>query len=275
MTAIRFGSELTFIGPMGLVKVTRLPLIRLGNDWLDDTVPPRSVLMGHNGRPRHAVTLPGHGKGIRPANWQKTYPPEPLTSEEMLRLLSMIVTSTPTGKPDAIGLRNVALLTLLWRTGLRVSEALDLLPHHVEHQARRVTVLRGKGSKRRTVGIDAGALTALGPWLIERGRLGIPGTAPLFCTVQHPGRGNRIHSAYVRDVLHKYARLAEIPKRVHPHGLRHTLAVSLIRERFSLAHVQAQLGHSDMATTCIYLRGLGADEAFEAVAEREWPGGAS
>lgn len=80
-------------------------------------------------------------------------------------------------------------------------------------------------------------------------------------------------SGHRRKVLHEYGRLADIPKRVHPHGFRHTLAVDLVREGFSINNVQAQLGHSNVATTATYLRGMGADEAFDRVAARPAPGG--
>lgn len=263
------GGELVFVGPMGLVAVRQLPLVRIEN-WLEDT-PAAPVLMGRNGRPRQACTLPGYRAGLKPGNAGRKWPPEPLTNDEVLRLLRAIPQSTKTGLPDTIGIRNHALLTLLWRTGLRISEALDLKPHHVDFGTRRVTVLHGKGDKRRTVGIDVGGLHALQPWLWERALLKVEPAAPLFCTVQLPGRGNRMNSAYVRHALAKYGRAAGIPKRVHPHGFRHSLACSLIQEDFGLTDVQAQLGHSSPATTAIYLRGLGADRAFAKVAERRWP----
>jgi site-specific recombinase XerD len=255
------GNELEFVGPYGAVTVRQLPLLTLGTGWYEDL-----RIVGPNGRRRNLITIPGHGKGTAPISKGLSYPPEPLTTEEMLHLLATIPQDTING------VRNRSLLALLWRTGLRISEGLDLRPHHVDFQAKRVTVLRGKGTKARTVGIDEYGLFALQPWLFERATLGISAKAPLFCTTQLPGRGNRVYSAHIRVVLHRYARAADIPKRVHPHGLRHALAVGLIREGFSLAHVSAQLGHADLATTCIYLRTLGSDEAFDAIGERAWPG---
>lgn len=253
----------------------KLGVIRVAQ-WLPDDYQPDQpiVIIGRNGRPRGKITLPGHGKGISPPNKGKTFPPEPLTPAEVLLLLKII---DPTTKA---GVRNRALIALLWRTGLRISEALDLRPHHVDFGARRVTVLHGKGDKRRTVGIDDGGLVAVQPWLLERQLIlaAVPDRlidAPLFCTIQLPGRGGRMHDAYIRAVLHKYGRTAGILKRVHPHGLRHTIACDLIKERFGITDVQAQLGHSNVATTATYLKGLGADEAFERVASREWPGGGS
>lgn len=269
MTVVLKGGELEVVGPAGLVVMRRLPLYRV--NWVNEGP---VTLMGKNGRPRNKVTLPGHGKGIKPPNTGKRYPPEPLTDEEVLRILAVIPTSHAAGAPNRTGIRDKALITLLWRTGLRVSEALDLRPHHVDMGTQRVLVLNGKGGKTRTVGIDMGGLFALQPWLFERAMLGVHAMAPLFCSVQRPGVGNRLYSAYVRHKLHEYGAAAGVPKRVHPHGFRHSIACSLIQEDFGLTDVQAQLGHSSPATTAIYLRGLGADKAFAKVAERAWPGGA-
>jgi integrase/recombinase XerD len=256
------GTELEYIGPYGLVRVRQMPVIRLDR-WVEDL-----RVVAPNGRRRNLITIPGHGKGIRPANTGLKFPPEPLTNAEAMALLAVIPQQTITG------VRNRSLLGLLWRTGLRVSEALDLLPHHVDQAAKRVTVLHGKGDKRRTVGIDDYGLFVLQPWLMLRYELGIGSRSPLFCTTQQPGRGNRMYPAYVRTVLHRYGAMAGIPKRVHPHGFRHTMACDLVQEGFSINHVQAQLGHSNVATTATYLRGMGADEAFDKVASRPMPGGA-
>lgn len=257
------GRELEYVGPYGLVSVRKMPVITLGADWYRDL-----AIVAPNGRRRNPITIPGHGKGIKPPNTGLTFPPEPLTNAEALALLAVIPQRTKTG------VRDRSLFGLLWRTGLRVSEALDLRPHHVDYDLKRVTVLHGKGDKRRTVGIDDFGLFALQPWLLERAMLGVPQDRPLFCTTQLPGRGNRMYSAYVRVALHKYGVKAGIPKRVHPHGFRHTLACDLVHEGFSINHVQAQLGHSNVATTATYLRGMGADEAFDKVAARPMPGGA-
>jgi site-specific recombinase XerC len=264
----KLGTELDFIGPTAGIITRPVRIMRL-ETWFADTYRPDGpvvVLMGRNGRPRNLITLPGYGAGVKPPNAGRRYPPEPLSREEALALLNAIPLTTKAG------IRNRALIALLWRTGLRIAEALALKPHHVDFQMMRVTVLHGKGDKRRTVGVDAYGLHELQPWLFERAMLDIPPTAPLFCTIQRPGRGGEVHDAYVRTRIHKYGALAGIPKRVHPHGLRHSIACDLIRERFGITDVQAQLGHSSPATTALYLRGMGADEAFEKVAARPWPG---
>lgn len=281
MTALAYKPKLKgdveYVGPYRDIWVNAPTLQVIKFDaWLEDTYRPDQpvVLMGRNGRPRNKVTLPGHNKGVTPLNKGRKFPPEPLTDEEALRLLNAIRVKFPAGASDPQGVRDRALIALLWRTGLRISEALDLRVHHVDFQARRVKVMNGKGSKTRTVGIDAYGLHELQPWLFERALLGLPAASPLFCTIQRPGRGNRVNDAYIRAKIHRLAVLAGIPKRVHPHVFRHTLAVSMVRERFTIPQVQAQLGHGNVATTATYLRGLGADEAFDLVAQRPMPGGA-
>lgn len=274
MTALAYKPKLRgdveFVGLLADQPTTRLRLVKF-ETWVPETYAPVAALM-RNGRPRNIATTPGFRAGLPSRNRGKKFPPEPLTPQEALALLAVIDPQT------MAGVRNRALIALLWRTGLRISEALDLRPHHVDFVAHRVTVLHGKGDKRRTIGIDGGGLVAVQPWLLERNILlqAVPmrkATAPLFCTIQLPGRGGRMHSAYVRSVIHKYGALAGIQKRVHPHGFRHTLACDLIHEGFGITDAQAQLGHANPATTAVYLRGMGADEAFEKVAERVWPAG--
>jgi integrase len=253
--------ELAYIGPANRHEWRRLPLLRVR--WLDADCEGRS-------RPGLRVTEKGYRKGCKPGNHGRRFPPEPLTPDEVLRLLAAIPGNTKAG------IRNRALIAFLWRTGLRIDcEALELRPHHVDFAAYRVTVLNGKGGKRRIVAADAFALAQLSPWVMERAMLNVPASAPLFCSVSQPNPGQRLWSAYVREAIHEYGRRAGIPKRVHPHGFRHTLTCDLIREGFPLSHAQSQLGHSSIATTAIYARGLGADAAFDAIAERPMPGAPS
>ena len=147
------------------------------------------------------------------------------------------------------GIRNRALLVLLYRGGLRLSEALRLYPKDLDRDAGTVTVLVGKGGKRRTIGLDPGAFAVVERWLDKRAALGINGLAPLLCTL----RGQPVASAYVRGLMPRLARRVGIEKRVHPHGLRHTHAAELAFEGVPMNAIQAQLGHSSLATTSRYL----------------------
>lgn len=247
--------KVTYVGKMDCQARRRLPLLTIR--WLEDTP--------HQGRRRSPITRPGYRKGQKPPNHGRKFPPEPLTETEVLRLLDQCDLTTKRG------VRNRALLVLLWRTGLRISEALDLKPHHVDFETKRVLVVCGKGSKTRTVAIDTGALMEISRWLMLRATLNVPARAPLFCTVNQPNPGRHVHSAYVRELCRELGEQAGIPKRVHPHGFRHTMAVELARAGYPLRFITNQLGHSSAGTTDTYLRGMGVDEGLDQIAERDWP----
>jgi site-specific recombinase XerD len=184
-----------------------------------------------------------------------SYPVEILERREIEALLAGCGTS-PTGRRDR------AVLTLPWRSGLRISEALALRPADVNLSAGTVRVLRGKNGKARTVALDALARSALEAWLAirpeERG--------PLFCPISKPRQP--LKSNHIRNRLRRLAARAGIEKRVHPHGLRHTYAVELDSEGFSLREIRDLLGHANASTTDVYLRGLGASSALERAKQR-------
>ncbi len=187
-------------------------------------------------------------------------PGEVLRREEVAALMRACSTRAPTGR------RNRALLALLYRSGLRISEALALKPRDLDAKAGTVRVRRGKGGKARTVGMDAEAFDVLARWLDTRKGLGINGTHPVFCTL----KGGPVAAAYVRSLLPRLARKAGIDRRVHAHALRHTLAVELVREGISVEHIRKQLGHASLSTTAKYLAGLSPEETVQAMRGREW-----
>src|SRR5437764_96559 len=135
-----------------------------------------------------SLTVGTWNKGRASANKGRTFKPEPLTTDEMNRLIAACGRRCPTG------LRNRALIVMLWRAGLRVSEALALMPKDIDHAAGSIAILHGKGDKARTVGIDQQALAVLARWLDERAKLGINGRQPVFCTLD----GQPVAAAYVR-----------------------------------------------------------------------------
>ena len=116
------------------------------------------------------------------------------------------------------------------------------------------------------MGLDAGTGELVARWIMERKRLGIHGQH-LVCTLQ----GNRIDPSYVRHLLPRLGRRANITKRVHLHGLRHRYAVDLVQDGADLVTVQQLLGHSSAATTSIYLSRVGASQAVEFARSRTWP----
>jgi site-specific recombinase XerC len=98
---------------------------------------------------------------------------------------------------SASGIRNRALIALLYRSGLRLSEALDLYPKDVDFGRGAIRVLNGKGGKSRVSGIDPGALAILQRWVEVRANFGHNGSKPLFCTAS----GERVSNAYIRRLF--------------------------------------------------------------------------
>ncbi len=192
----------------------------------------------------------------------KKLPIEILTPAEIRKLMDQCSRRFPTG------IRDAALIALLYRCGLRVSEALALYERDVNGERGTLRVHNGKGHKPRTVGLDAGAFAFIDKWMATKRKLGLDKTT-LFCTL----KGDPIAStANIRDMLKRRAKKAGIDKRVHPHGLRHTHAMELIAdEKIPLNALQKQLGHGSLATTSIYVDHLGADEVIEIGKNRaEW-----
>lgn len=210
-------------------------------------------------RQRSPVTRPGYRAGERPANAGQTLPPEVLTPEEVRALLQVPSSRAPTG------IRNRALLAVLYRGGLRISEALALEGRDLDPQAGTLTVRHGKGDRRRVVGLDAGAFALLDRWRDERKRRGLR-TGPIFCTLD----GRPLQASYVRSLLPRLAAKAGIEKRVHPHGLRHTCAAELAVEGVPVPLIQQQLGHASLHTTTVYLRHIAPVELVERMRRRTW-----
>ena len=189
-------------------------------------------------------------------------PPEILTGTEVRLLLDACSRRCPTG------IRNRALIAVLYRTGLRISEALALRRSDVDGDAGTVRVLHGKGDKARTVGLDPGGFGLLDLWLVRRSRLYFHanGHTPLFCTL----KGGPINSSYIRRLLPRLAAKTGIAKRVHAHGLRHTHAAELAAENVPVNVIQRQLGHSSLTTTSEYLNHVAPQDVISAMQGRVW-----
>lgn len=209
---------------------------------------------------RPAVTMPGYHQGREPANKGKKYPAEILTLDEVAALFRQISSTT------SIGIRNRALVTVLYRAGLRHSEALGLFTKDVDLAAGTIAVLHGKGDRSRTVGVDPGACQVIGEWIERHNQLGFGASATLFCTM----RGTPMKTSYLKSLLPKLARQAGIGKRVHPHGLRHTHAYELMMEGVEIPIIQRQLGHVSLATTAVYLNHIAPRQVIETMRKRDW-----
>ena len=166
-----------------------------------------------------------------------------LNVEETVRLLEAPDLSTPQG------LRDRALLELLYAAGLRVSELESLNFEQLNMETNEIRVW-GKGSKERMVLIGGPAVHALNNYLAQ-GRpalLGERKTNAVFLNQY----GGRLPARRIQKILDKYAHKAGIAKRVHPHILRHTFATHLLDGGADLRVVQELLGHAQLATTQVY-----------------------
>jgi integrase/recombinase XerC len=173
--------------------------------------------------------------------------PSVLRQDEARALVEAAAEAADDG--SAVGIRDVAILELMYATGIRVSELCGLDVDDLDFDRRVVRVL-GKGRKERSVPFGQPAGVAVRRWLEEgRRELARQGSGPaLFLGA----RGGRIDQRVVREVVHR--RIAEVPDApdIAPHGLRHTAATHLLEGGADLRTVQELLGHASMATTQIY-----------------------
>jgi integrase/recombinase XerC len=166
-----------------------------------------------------------------------------LTTEEVERLLSAPDLSTPLGQRDR------ALLELLYASGLRVSELVNLKLEQIDLETNEIRVW-GKGSKERVVLMGEPAAEALKNYL-EHGRAKLLGEKKNKSLLLNR-YGQRLPERSVQKILQQYAKKSGIGKRVHPHMLRHTFATHLLDGGADLRVVQELLGHARLSSTQIY-----------------------
>jgi integrase/recombinase XerD len=170
--------------------------------------------------------------------------PSLLGREEVLALLAAPGTDGP------LALRDTALLELLYASGCRISEALELsLDRLYLDQA--VVRLIGKGDKPRLVPIGGPAVTALQAWL-QGGRPTLAKGKRISPWVFLNHRGGRLSRQGMFQKLRDYALVAGITRSISPHKLRHSFATHLLEGGADLRAVQTLLGHADIATTQVY-----------------------
>lgn len=206
-------------------------------------------------------------------NKGKTFPARALSRSEARK----IVMKTNPGTRS--GMRDRAMMLVLWRCGLRCDEALSLKLDDIlwadprfDREARLV-VERPKGSTRkkadgtaetvkppRQVGIEPAVVVVLEKWIAKRGNY----DGYLFDTKA----GLKQNDRDVRRMVARRAKRAAITRRVHPHAFRHTLAKEMEEEGASILDVRDALGHDHLATTEKYLRQHGALRAPSVMANR-------
>lgn len=152
------------------------------------------------------------------------------------------------GADALLATRDLAMLELLYSSGLRVAELCGLDLGDLD-QARATVTVTGKGNKQRVVPVGRRALAALQTWLGVRGQL----VGPHSSNAMFLGsRGGRIDQRVVRRVVHQGLQAVPDAPNVGPHGLRHAMATHLLEGGADLRSVQEMLGHESLATTQIY-----------------------
>jgi site-specific recombinase XerD len=213
------------------------------------------------GRRRSPATMPGFHAGRPPRNKGQRYPADPPTVEEIVAVMRA-------GGDGRHGSRLRGLIVVLWRAGLRIHEALGLNESDLDHRRGALLVRRGKGGRRREVGMDEWAWEHLQRWIDVRLELPV---GPLFCVINGPTRGRPWSPAAARAELRRTAATAGVRRRFAPHQLRHADAVEMAHEGVPLIVIQRQLGHSNLGITSIYLQGIDNAEIIDAVHARRAP----
>lgn len=203
-------------------------------------------------------------KAPPPTNKGERFPPEPLETHEVHALLDAAPSHTVSG------LRIRGLIGVLYGAGLRINEALSLQPRDVDLEHGMIRVRHGKGNRDRLVGIDPTAASLLQKWMDQRKKLGFGRRDPIFVAYRGSARGKQMTRRLVARQLNDLAVKADIDKRVHPHGLRHSFAFQLANENTPVHLIQRQLGHSSLMMTEKYISHLNPRQVVDMMRERDW-----
>jgi integrase/recombinase XerD len=148
--------------------------------------------------------------------------------------------------------RDYLLLRFMWRTGVRVSEAINVTPNDIEFKNGVVNIRKAKGGKQRRVPLDQDTLKMLSDYILA---LNTPEDPPVF----------PISRAQVFNLVKRYGDTGDL--KIHPHTLRHSFAIHLVRSGMELRRLQLLSGHSSLSITQVYLQFKDDDlrEAYERV----------
>lgn len=251
-----------FIEFAGDIKVSEISyeLVRKYRLWLNRYENYNGVNLGKSTQAYHLIALrrlltylsKRNIKSLEPTKIELPKMTKPqvnfLHYEEVERLLGVIPQDTE------LDLRDRAILELLFSSGLRVSELINLNRDHINTKRREFSV-RGKGNKDRPIFISKTASQHIDNYLKSRK----DNLSPLFinyskrCTTPSlDGNYRRLTARSVQRMIEKYARLAGITKKVSPHTMRHSFATDLLLNGADLRSVQSMLGHASISTTQIY-----------------------
>jgi integrase/recombinase XerC len=179
--------------------------------------------------------------GVRAPKLAKALP-QALSVEQAMRLMEI--------SPDsAAALRDQAMLELLYTSGIRLAEMVNVdVAHILPALASGEITVTGKGQKQRVVPLGKFAIAALQAWLVVREQLALPDETALFVGA----RGQRIAHRVVQLRLKQWGITQGITSNVHPHLLRHSFATQVLQSSGDLRAVQEMLGHASISSTQLY-----------------------
>lgn len=207
-------------------------------------------------RARHLITLRGFYNYLSGENQIKANPLKdvgiPKTGHHLPKIMSVadveaLINAINREKPN--GLRNAAMIEVIYGAGLRVSELINLKHQDMDLDAGLVRVM-GKGSKERIIPFGSQARKAVRDWLTSGRPKMLKNIASDYLFVARAGRPMTRQAFW--KIIKQYGKLAGLSKQITPHTLRHSFATHLLEGGADLRSVQTMLGHSDISTTQIY-----------------------
>jgi len=247
-----------FTGDIEVDKITS-ELVRKYRLWLNRYKNDNDIELATITQSYHLIALRGFLGYLSKRDIASLAPDKielPKTSRKQVTFLhydeiERIIEQIPTD--DEVGLRDRALIELLFSSGLRVSELVNLNRDHINTK-RREFMVRGKGQKDRPIFISEHAANHVDSYIHQR----LDNLPPLFLSYSRnnvastTGDYRRLTARSIQRIINKYTRLAGITKHVSPHTMRHSFATDLLMNGADLRSVQAMLGHSNISTTQIY-----------------------
>jgi site-specific recombinase XerD len=201
-------------------------------------------------------------------NRGRKFPPEPIRPEEFALLLEHCQPLRGGREAELSAMRLRCLLVILYRAGLRISEALALYEFDLRRTERAMVIRHGKGDKRRIVVLDEWAWAEVEFWLNVRKEIP-PGA--LLPVIRGRLAGQEMTSPDVRRQMADLKARTGLRRRIAPHQFRHGFAVDASREGIPLYSLQGQLGHARLDVTERYLRGIDPMERLAPIAGRRPP----
>lgn len=238
-------------GPLNLVEIEKKHLIEFLSNCEENQEKRSSIILRllilkkFFGWLKEERMIAEDPAGPIPVPKEEKKAPRYLSAKQIELLLNQPDIETP------IGLRDRALLEVIYSAGLRISEALDLEIRDINMEEGFIHVRNGKGGKARTVPVGAPALTWLSRYMLEGRRKLLSCSCSQIIFLNQSGE--RLSRQQAAAAVRAYAASAGLPAWITPHLLRHSCATHMLEGGAKLCYIQEQLGHSCMESTRIYL----------------------